>query len=103
MRCAPIESWTPPPDAWPLGRYGPARTAANLDASPTPEPSVAWTADPLEVGGSLVVGPETVYVAGSGIAALARATGTVRWQADVPGGPLAVHDGTVFAAPVVPT
>ena len=79
VRLGPVDSWTPPPDAWPLRRYDPANTAANPDASPPSDPSVSWTAAPLGVSrdGAVVADRETVYAAGNGVAALDRTDGTV--------------------------
>ena len=101
VRLGSIDSWTPPPDSWPLRRYDPANTAANPDASPPSHPSVSWTAAPLGVSrdSAVVADRETVYAAGNGVAALDRTDGTVRWQSGGAGGPIAVRDGTVFVAP----
>ncbi|WP_227355026.1 outer membrane protein assembly factor BamB family protein [Haladaptatus salinisoli] len=101
LRLGPVESWTPRPDTWPLRRYDPANTAANPDATPPTNPSVAWAVAPLGVSrdNAVVVDQETAYAAGNGIAALNRTDGTVRWRSDRPGGPLAVRDGTTFIAP----
>ena len=101
VRLGPIDPWTPPPDSWPLRRYDPANTAANPNASPPSDPSVSWTAAPLGVSrdSAVVADREMVYAAGNGVAALDRTDGTVHWQSDGAGGPIAVRDDTVFVAP----
>lgn len=101
VRLGPINSWTPPPDTWPLRRYDPANTATNTAATAPTDPSVAWASTPLGVSrdNTVVADQETVYAAGNGIAALDRTDGTVRWQSNHPGGPLAVREGVVFIAP----
>ncbi len=99
----PFESWSPPADAWPLARRGPAATAAHPAASAPAEPAVAWRRS--VVGSShetaVVVGPEAVYASDvatqDGLAALERGDGTVRWRDDALGGHVGLHEGTLYA------
>lgn len=96
----PINAHQPAAGTWPLDRYGPANTGANPDATVPAEPTVAWEAT---VPSSdypdhrLVVGPESVYVAGRVTTALARNSGEVQWQYEAPTTQLALDDGTLYA------
>lgn len=104
VRLGDVTSWDPAADTWPLGRYAPASTARNPEATPPDDPAVAWTANPLLAGYDygLVVGPERVYAGGAGVAALDRESGAGDWSrdaADAGGGPLALRGGTLYAAP----
>lgn len=92
----------PPADAWPMRRYGPAGTAANVDADLPASPGVTWSGRPLNgvYPGGLVADPERVYVAGDGVAALDRRDGTTRWtDTDDVGGPVALAGESLYVAP----
>lgn len=113
VRLGPVESWAPPADTWPLVRYGPANTAANPAASVPADPGVAWrqnvlgdrysffgNASDFWASFDLVVGRDAVYVGDvdnmDGLVALDRRDGSVRWRDDELGGPIALHDGTLY-------
>lgn len=102
VRLGAIDASAPPADTWPLGEYDPGATASNRDATPPTDPVIDWVDESLAASRTLpvrvVVGPETVYASGVGVVALDRADGTRRWQADTPGGALALHDGTLAVA-----
>ncbi|NEU58252.1 PQQ-binding-like beta-propeller repeat protein [Halorussus sp. MSC15.2] len=99
----PVESWTPSFGTWPRDHYDLRNRAANPHAEPPTDPEVAWRARPVEKPGSVVVGPERVYVGGEihaggqGVAALHREEGRVEWTASVGGATLALRRGTLYA------
>lgn len=95
-----LDSWSPPPDTWPMARYGPANTAASLDSSLPEQPDIAWSVDPLNAvyRNGLLADRGRVYLAGAGVVALDRSDGTTRWERHG-GGPAALEDGTLYVAP----
>lgn len=90
----------PPPDTWPQARYGPANTAGNPDVVVPDDPSIDWqTVElPQSYDTTVVVGPETVYLGGAGIAAFDRGSGTRQWQEAAPGHFLSLANGVLFGA-----
>jgi outer membrane protein assembly factor BamB len=100
LRLGPVSSTAPPSDAWPLARYDAAGTAHNPNATPPTEPEIDWVDDSLAASRTvpvgMVVGPDAVYASAVGTVALERATGTRQWRTDEVGGPLALHDGTLY-------
>lgn len=95
-----IEARSPPVDAWPQHDYDPAGTAHNPAATTPSDPDVDWRrsdVDPTVTSGvDCVVGPETVFVAGTEVVAVDRTDGRELWRDGTPGGPLALGDDRLF-------
>lgn len=90
VRSGPIQTLTPPENSWPQHRYDASNTAQS-DLPVPSEPTVEWSRHADEHPyPSLVVGPETVFVGGTGITALDRSTGHQRWHTDAAGNKLAL-------------
>ena len=100
VHLGPVTAPEPAPDTWPQVRYGPANTAGNPGAVVPEEPSIDWqtVALPLSHDTSVVVGPDTVYLGGAGVAAFQRPDGSRRWRAEAPGHFLSLVGGTLFGA-----
>ena len=100
IHLGPITAPEPAPDTWPQVRYGPANTAGNPDAVIPEEPTIDWQAVALPSSNDtcVVVGPDTVYLGGAGVAAFQRADGSKRWRAEAPGHFLSLVGGTLFGA-----
>ena len=98
-----ISMWSPTEGTWPLPRYDLGRTGATQASSPR-NPSKRWERNVTSSVDSLVVGPKLVYVGSSntrantssGIVALTKDDGTIKWKKQFEGRTLALYDGTLY-------
>ncbi len=96
----PVTAPEPAPDTWPQDLYGPANTAGNPSVEVPAGASIDWrTAElPPSYATTVVVGPERIYLGGSGIVAFDRTDGTRQWRVEAPGHFLSFVDETLFGA-----